>query len=80
MVYQKHNPNTPTQYDVGVCSLRVLRILRQLQSRWCRVKDLATRHEVDEKTIRRDLAVIRKAGFRLRVKVEKYNRRAYRQR
>jgi hypothetical protein len=60
-------------------ALRVLRILRRLQSgRWCRIGPLAEEFSCDEKTVRRALAVIRKAGFRLESKSEAFGRLAYR--
>lgn len=59
--------------------LRTLKILRDLQARWWRVAELATRHKASTKTVRRALDVINKAGFRLRVKIETNGRKAYRQ-
>lgn len=67
-----------TRYAVGDAALRALRIVRLLQRDWCSVRQLADRHHVDDKTIRRDLAVIRRAGFRLLMRVEDHGRRVYR--
>lgn len=75
----RRRPAAATNYGgESTAALRVLRVLRDLQARWCRVAQLVERHKVDAKTIRRDLAVIRRAGFRVRVKVESHGRKAYR--
>lgn len=68
----------PRSSEDSAAALRVLKTLRLLQSRWWRVKELAERTGRDEKTMRRDLATIRKAGFRVEVKVEAFGRKAYR--
>ncbi len=68
----------PAQSADDTSALRVLRTLRLLQSRWWRVKELAQVTGRDEKTMRRDLAVIRRAGFRVQIKVEAFGRKAYR--
>lgn len=49
-------------------ALRTLLIVRRLQGlrRGLTVYELAERYDVDPKTIRRTLAVIRKAGFQVR--------------
>ncbi len=59
---------------------RALTILRRLMRRGCTVRELVELvGERDEKTIRRDLIAIRKAGFRLRAKVENiHGRKRYR--
>jgi hypothetical protein len=59
-------------------SLRALTILRDLTRSWQRVKPLADKYGVDQKTIRRDLSVIRKAGWPVLVRIERWNRKAYR--
>ena len=61
-----------------VGTLRVLKIVRLLQSRWWRVKELAEATGRDEKTVRRDLAVISRARFQVQVKVEAFGKKAYR--
>lgn len=49
---------------------RVLATLRLLHRDWATLKDLAALGDCSTKTVRRDLAAIRKAGFVLRVKVD----------
>jgi predicted DNA-binding transcriptional regulator YafY len=59
--------------------LRCLLILRRLQRRrGATVRELAEAFAQNQRTIRRDLATIRAAGFRLRVKVEAHARKRYR--
>lgn len=59
-------------------SLRVLKIVRRLKRHSRTVYQLAEEHAVDVKTIRRDLVVIRKAGFRLLVREQGSGRKSYR--
>jgi hypothetical protein len=62
----------------SAAALRVLKTLRLLQSRWCRVNELAEASGCDEKTVRRDLAVISRSRFAVQTKVEAFGRKAYR--
>jgi DeoR/GlpR family transcriptional regulator of sugar metabolism len=57
---------------------RILAILRRLMRRGSSVTELATIFQVTDKSIRRDLATIKRAGFRLRAAVETRGRKRYR--
>lgn len=55
-----------SKYNRGMTSqLRILRILRRLKTSPATVRQLADEHGVDLRTIRRDLGVIKRAGFRV---------------
>lgn len=57
--------------------LRALRILKQLLEGTCLHASLMSQHGADEKTINRDLAMIREAGFPLQSISVGDRRRAY---
>ncbi len=57
---------------------RVLRVLRRLMCSPATIRELSELHDVDQRTIRRDLRAIRAAGFGLRFRVEQFNRRVWR--
>lgn len=57
---------------------RPLRTLRRLLDGWWGVRELAEAEGVDQKTIRRDLAAIKAAGFRLIPSTEPHNKKLYR--
>lgn len=71
-------PKGRTLADDSAAALRVLKTLRLLQSRWRRVKELAEASGCDEKTVRRDVAVISRAQFAVQTKVEASGKKAYR--
>jgi predicted DNA-binding transcriptional regulator YafY len=57
--------------------LRLLTILRRL-SAGVAVRELAEEFAVDQKTIRRDLDAIRKAGIKLRAKAGSHGKKVWR--
>ena len=58
-------------------AIRCLKILRLLQRRGWTVEELANKFAVDVKTIRRDLAAIKAARWKLRFATEEFNRRRW---
>lgn len=58
-------------------SLRLLLILRRLTD-GVSVRDLAEQYDVDQKTIRRDLAELRAAGVRLKATTMPHGKKPYR--
>jgi predicted DNA-binding transcriptional regulator YafY len=68
------NPNVTDSNAVA----RVLAILQQHMSAPSTIGELAQLHNVESRTIRRDLRAIRKAGFPLEFREGQYNRQHWR--
>ncbi len=64
--------------DANTIAVQALVVFRALSRKWQSIAEIAALIERDPKTARRLVAAVKKAGFRVRVKVEDHGRKKYR--